>query len=197
MTIKGKASAVEKVFNQLDKKIAGLQEKTGLHCQQGCGACCKKPDIEATILEFIPLAFALHTEGKLEEMLDEIDQRGDDPICINFSPFTNDMNGGFCIQYQYRGLICRLFGYSARRDKFGDHVLVTCKLIKESQAAIVEKINKDLKSGKKIPVISNQYEKLRNIDYNLSDEMYPINQAIKKALEFVALYFYYRKPKAS
>ncbi len=197
MTIKSKASAVEKVFNQLDKKIAAMQEKTGLHCLQGCGACCKKPDIEATILEFFPLAYSFYLQGNLEEMLDEMDRREGDPTCINFTPFAQDANGGFCSQYKHRGLICRLFGYSARRDKYGDHVLVTCKLLKESQAAIVEKINQDLKKGKKIPIISNQYDKLKSIDYNLSDKTYPINQAIKKALEYVALYFYYRNPKAS
>jgi uncharacterized protein len=197
MTIKSKVSAVERVFNQLDKKIAGLQAQSGLHCLTNCGACCKKPDIEANIIEFIPLAYQLYLEGKLETMLETIEQRDEQTLCINFSPFNIDSNSGYCNQYKNRGLICRLFGFSASRDKFGQHLLVTCKLIKESQSAIVEKINNDLKKGKKIPVISQYYEKLRNVDYNLSDQLYPINTAIKKALEYVAMYFYYRKPKVS
>jgi len=196
MTIKSKVSAVERVFSQLDKKIAGLQAQSGLHCITNCGSCCKKPDVEANIIEFIPLAYHLYLEDKLETMLEELNTR-DEAVCINFTPFNLNSGSGFCNQYEHRGLICRLFGYSASRDKFGEYVLVTCKLIKESQATIVEKINNDLKKGKKIPVISQYYEKVRLVDYNLSDQLYPINTAIKKALEYVAMYFYYRNPKAS
>jgi Fe-S-cluster containining protein len=192
MTINEKVSEVKNLYNRLDKEVQELTQETGLHCLPGCGACCIKPYIEATILEFIPLALHFYETGKLEEQLEFIEQNSDKPTCVNFIAHDISSGKGYCGQYENRGLICRLFGYSAVRNKFGENILVTCKRIKESQAAVVQQLNEDLKAGKKVPRIGRFYDELKGIDYNLSDKMYPINQAIKKALEYVAFYFYYQ-----
>ena len=44
-----------------------------------------------------------------------------------------------------------------------------------------------------MPLMSNYYFQLRCIDPGLSQEFYPINTAIKKALEVVLHYYAYRE----
>jgi hypothetical protein len=57
MSLEEKVNLVKAVFEKLDKEIAAFQSWSGLHCKFGCGKCCTKPDIEATILEFLPFIY--------------------------------------------------------------------------------------------------------------------------------------------
>ncbi len=182
--------SVEQVFQELDIEIAAFQSHTKLHCVAGCGACCKKPDIEATPLEFLPFAHYLYQKGEAEKVLEELEQNPQD-ICIIFKAFET-ANGGTCTEYKYRGLICRLFGFSARVDKHGQSELATCKIIKETQSEDYTKAVNEIGEGLAIPVMRDYYFKLRSVDASLSDKFYPINIAIKEAIEKVLLYYAYR-----
>ena len=113
-----KVNAVESVFRKLDEEIAQFQANTTLHCKAGCGKCCFKPDIEATILEFLPFALHLYQEGKAEVWHEKLKTSTAD-VCMILNPAQGGT--GLCFDYNYRGLICRLFGYSARTTKYGDH----------------------------------------------------------------------------
>ncbi len=188
-TLPQKVNEVKRVYKRLDKEIADFQKSTTLHCLSGCGECCKKPDIEATPLEFLPLALQLFDEGKAETALEEIKQKKDS-LCYVFRPHVTNF-GGLCSEYPNRGLICRLFGYTARRDKEGKAELVTCKLIKEQQHEAYDQAIEDIKNGKKVVVMSDYYSRLSHIDHTLVD-FYPINQAMEKALETVLHYYAYR-----
>jgi Fe-S-cluster containining protein len=185
-----KVNSVKRVYARLDKEIAAMQESSGLHCLSGCGECCKKPDIECTPLEFLPLALELFDEGRAEEAWGYL-QTQQNNLCYVFRPHVTNF-GGLCNAYPNRGLICRLFGFTARTNKEGSRELVTCKFIKQEQAIAFEKVTEDLKAGKKIPVMSEYYTRLTSIDPTLA-EFYPINQAIQKALEVVMHYYAYRR----
>jgi Fe-S-cluster containining protein len=194
-TLPEKVKAVKKVYEQLNKEIAQFQKDSKLYCISGCGECCKKPDIECTPLEFLPLALQLFDEGRAEQVLEELDNKKDS-FCYLFNPHITNF-GGMCNEYPNRGLICRLFGYAARINKEGRKELVTCKLIKESQNENYLKTVEALKQGQYIPVFSAYYTRLTGIDHTLM-EFYPINKAMKKALETVLHYYAYRrrrKPK--
>lgn len=185
-----KIKAVEQVFEELDKEISGFQEKTKLHCIAGCGACCKKPDIEATPLEFLPFADYLYQKGEAEKVLEQLESNSQD-ICIIFKAFET-VNGGTCTEYKHRGMICRLFGFSARVDKHGKPELSTCKIIKETQADNYLKATDEIGEVLAVPVMRDYYFRLRSVDANLSDKFYPINIAIKEAIEHVLMYYRYR-----
>ncbi len=189
-TLPTKVNEVKRLYKRLDAEIEAFQKSTTLHCLSGCGECCKKPDIEATPLEFLPLALQLFDEGKAEQALEDIKQKKDS-LCYVFRPNVTNF-GGLCNEYPNRGLICRLFGYTARRDKEGKAELVTCKLIKEQQNEAYTKAIDDIKNGKKVVVMSDYYSRLSHIDHTLVD-FYPINQAMEKALETVLHYYAYRK----
>ncbi len=188
-TLLDKITDVEQVFEKLDQEIASFQGWSGLHCQFGCGKCCFKPDIEATILEFLPFAHHLYQQGKAEAWLERLtDAPG--TLCLILNP--TQAGAGLCSEYKHRGLICRLFGYSARTNKYGMKELVTCQIIKTEQREEFEKASVEINQEAHVPVMSNFYMQLHSIDFELTRDFFPINTAIKKAIETVLQYYAYR-----
>src|SRR5690349_12554142 len=127
MELEEKIAAVEELFQRLDDEIAKFQSGSGLHCKFGCGKCCFKPDIEATTLEFLPFAYHLYKTNRAFEWLEKL-KSSDSSLCLILNPTQN--GAGLCSEYTYRGMICRLFGYSARTNKYSKPELVTCQIIK-------------------------------------------------------------------
>ena len=189
MTLAEKVESVEKVFQELDAEIAQFQSASSLHCKWGCGKCCFKPDIEATILEFLPYALYLHRQDRALEWLKKLEET-DSSICLILNPTQS--GAGLCSEYPYRGLICRLFGYSARTNKYGRNELVTCQIIKSEQSTAYRTAAEQVKAGMPVPVMNQYYMKLYAIDSGLATVHYPINEAIKKAIETVVHYYAYR-----
>ena len=189
MSIEEKVSKVEQVFHHLDQAIAKFQSGSTLHCKFGCGKCCFKPDIEATILEFLPFAFHLYQQGQAEAWYERL-KINTSPVCLILNPTQGGT--GLCSEYPHRGLICRLFGYSARTNKYGRHELVTCQIIKSEQTSAYENTEQKIEEGEEVPVMSDYYMRLHGIDAELTREFYPINQAIQKAVETVLHYYAYR-----
>jgi len=188
-SLEEKIKSVEAVFEKLDAEISKFQSATSLHCKSGCGKCCFKPDIEATILEFLPFAFHLYQSNQAEEWLTKLEET-DSEICLILNP--TQAGTGLCSQYSHRGLICRLFGYSARTNKYGKRELVTCQIIKTEQASAFSEAEKKIEQGLDVPVMNEFYMQLASIDFDLSRDFYPINMAIKKAIEAVMHYYAYR-----
>ena len=185
-----KVKAVEEVFDILDREIASFQSWSGLHCGWGCGKCCFKPDIEATILEFLPFAHHLYREGQafvwLERLRDNASQ-----TCLILNPTQH--GAGLCSEYKHRGLICRLFGYSARTNKYGAKELVTCQVIKSEQMANYEAAATKITGGADVPVMNQYYMRLHAIDFELTREFFPINEAIKRAIEVILHHYAYQE----
>lgn len=195
MSIVRKVRAVEKLYGELQQAISTFQSNTGLHCVSGCGLCCQKPDIEASILEFLPFAYHLYINGKADEWLEKMEHHQGDHLCALFAPLHTDVQKGMCSQYLYRGMICRLFGFSATMNKYGQPILSTCKIIKTGQAHHYEEASQAVSEGLQIPVMRNYYSRLCNIDHRLTEKFYPINQAILYAIETVLAYYAYRGKK--
>jgi len=192
MAIEGKVKLVEELFSRLENEISTFQSESQLHCLSGCGKCCTKPDISASPLEFLPWAFHLFLNGQAEKMLEELELKTD-TNCQIYRPLTAlDSNNGSCGEYKYRGLICRLFGYAASRDKYGKLRLATCKIIKENQLENFNDTEEAISKGLYVPIFTDYYMNLSQIDYSLGTTMLPINQAIKKAIEEVLQYYAYR-----
>lgn len=193
MSIVRKVKSVEKIFAALDQEMNTLRDRSGLHCVSGCGKCCFKSDIEATPLEFLPYAFHLFLTKRIDGFYQNL-LANESSICTLFNPVKDSLDKGGCSQYAYRGLICRLFGYSATRDKNGKARFITCKLMKEEQADTIAKIEIDMVNGIPAPMMSDYYFRLRSIDTELGTRMMPINKAIRQAIEVVMSYYAYRRP---
>ncbi len=189
MDLPEKIKAVEEAFLHLDNEIASFQSWSGLGCKMGCGKCCFKADIEATILEFLPFAHYLYEQDQAFEWLDKI-KKTDSTLCAILNPLQGGV--GMCSQYKYRGLICRLFGFSARTNKYGRKELITCQIIKEENANAFSLAEQKIESDEIVPVMSQHYMRLHAIDFELTREFFPINEAIKRAIEITLHYHAYR-----
>jgi Fe-S-cluster containining protein len=188
-TLPQKVRAIRRVYARLDADIERMQKASRLHCLSGCGECCKKPDIEATPVEFLPLALDYFDRGEAESVHEQL---GDSSTtCFVFRPHLTSF-GGLCNAYPDRGLICRLFGFTARVNRLNQPELVTCKFIKSEQAKEFESWNTQMASGASVPIMTNYYSRMASIDPGLNTMM-PINQAMRKALEVVMHYYAYRK----
>ncbi len=191
MSIIRKVHAIERVFERLDIETSALSKNTGMHCLSGCGKCCMKPDIEASPIEFLPLALAWYGLGIAEKKLEEI-AANPSSICAVFNAVHLSDKFGNCSEYQNRGLICRLFGYAMSRDKNGGNKLVTCRLIKLDQPEAYQAAINKIAQKEYLPSIMNYYQRLSQIDFKLANSMLPINEAIQVAIQEVMQYYSYR-----
>jgi len=194
MSIERKVQSVEMLFYDLDLEIAQFQKETSLGCVAGCGKCCTYPDIDASPLEFLPWAFHLFLNGEAENTLTILNETDSLTCQIYKSPTL--LGKGHCSDYKYRGLICRLFGFGASRDKYGNLRLATCKIIKEGQAENYKDAVDAISNGMQVPIFTEYYMKLNQIDYQMGSKIVPVNKALKLALEEVLQYYHYR-PEAA
>ena len=188
MLLSQKVQAIEEVFLLLDQEMSTFREWSGLYCKSGCGKCCHKADIEATELEFLPFANYLYNSNQYSEWLTKLEQNRSS-LCVLFDPAKT--SGGLCSQYAYRGLICRLFGYSARTNKYSQREFITCQTIKSEQTAAFTDTVGMIQRGGIVPVMNNYYMRLHSIDPDLSQHFYPINEAIQRAIQTVLHYHAY------
>jgi len=190
MSIEDKVQLVEELFDQLDLESAQFEKSSGLHCAAGCGKCCSYPDVEVSPLEFLPWAFHLFLNHEAENMLALLKQNKS-TTCMIYEALSI-AGKGRCSNYKYRGLICRLFGFAANADKYGNVRLATCQIIKESQTDQYNSTAEAITKGLNVPVFTEYYMKLNQIDFQLGNLILPINKALKMAIEEVLLYYVYR-----
>lgn len=117
------------LYQRTDSAVAGFSDASGVSCSFGCGTCCEGfvPDIlpleAAYIAAFIaltdrPRAFALAAGGL------EARRRDDGRLGC---PLYADDRDHHCTVYEARPLICRMFAFSATRDKHGAPSFSVCK----------------------------------------------------------------------
>lgn len=180
---------VEKVFEELDRHLSQTAGESGLKCPDFCGICCRKSDIEASPIEFMPLAAWLYKTGKVNDFLVKLDNP-EHNWCVCFDPDASARGEWGCQYYEHRGLICRLFGFGFRLNRENLPVLVTCKIMKSNQTAAVAKAAEMAAAHpEEMPIFSHYFMRLLAIDPDLAVPQMPINQAIRVAIE--KLYFYF------
>jgi hypothetical protein len=85
-----------------------------------------------------------------------------------------------------------LFGYSARTNKYAAKELITCQIIKTEQPVQFNTAVDGIASGSAVPMMNEFYMQLHAIDHELTHVFYPINEAIRRAIEVVLSYYAYR-----
>lgn len=190
MSIAEKVALVEKLFHQLELESNQFENASGLHCVSGCGKCCTYPDVEASPLEFLPWAFHIFQNAEAETTLTKLKETNS-LTCSIYKSFSTT-GQGTCSNYKYRGLICRLFGFAANTDKYGNLRLATCKIIKEGQAKNYKTTVEAISKGLHVPVFTEYYMQLNQIDFHLGNIILPVNKAQIRALEEVLQYYAYR-----
>lgn len=195
MGLREKADLVKKIFDELREESEEFVAQGSLSCISGCGQCCTKPTIPASALEFIPFAYDLYDRGLAESTLEMMGQDNASEVCINYRPHSPDGKKGACGSYDTRGLICRLFAASVRKNRLGMKELLICAPLKEHKAekvkSVTEKINTDALD---VPLATDFYGRIASIDEGLSEE-FSINKAIYRALETVLREEFYLSQK--
>lgn len=173
------------IYEELDQRIALFQVASGLGCLAECGACCLNQDVEATVLEVLPLAQAVFSEQQEEAVLNLIEARENhgDATCVLYRPDPAIAGKGTCSLYKVRPLVCRLFGFASRKNKKGIKGLSTCKLIKAKVPHLVAEAEKRIQDGLDVPDYEESSMRLAVLNPQIGFRRLPINQAIKEALE--------------
>ena len=148
----------------------------------------------ASPTEFLPFAWYLYKNNLAETFLDDL-SISPESACPLFRTLKREEQKGFCGNYSFRGLVCRLFGYAARINKEGMPELATCKLIKEDQPDLFQKASEEMKTKRNVPIYSNYYQRLSHLEPQGKLELLPINEAIRKAVEVVLWDRFYRDKK--
>lgn len=185
MSLRSKVAEVQHIFQEVAEQNQAIQNQSKLQCITGCGKCCHNPNIAAFPIEFLPFAVALFRSKQLVQFLDELEKSESD-LCPIYKPSV----AGSCSDYFNRGLICRVFGSGAQRDKNGNPRLITCKLLKEEHPLEVKAAENSF-SENKFEYASTYYDRLKTIVPSLSYETLPIKEAIRAALEYTLQYTIY------
>lgn len=181
-------SELMEFYKDLEVEINVARKAANFYCLEGCGACCYTPakNLEVTLFEAIPIAYALIEQGVHEHFLHLLERVDADEItCVLYTKNSDDGRLGGCVQYEARPLICRLFGSS---NKGGKSALNTAQLpivCKPLRAIHFDDADKVATLVKLLPVASVVSKRARALNLQLSGELFSINEAIRRALYYV------------
>jgi uncharacterized protein len=173
------------IYKNLDQAIAYFQSATGLHCLSGCSTCCIDGDVEATVLEVLPLAREIYSRKEEDAILSAIleRQKAGDSLCVLLKNASTEGDSGSCGYYEFRPLVCRLFGFASRRSKSENIELMTCRIKKERFPEDVRKAEAALSRGLSLPIYQDAFMKISSMKPGTGTRRLPINDALREAIE--------------
>lgn len=176
-----------KLYEEIDKKTTEVKEKTKLSCVYGCRRCCETSadNIQVSIFEVIPLAAELWKNNSANTILEKIDDQKLSKNCVLYIRDSMICINGGCSFYKHRPLICRLFGFSAVINKYGQRELSVCKFMGSSRDELILGIRDKIEDSGDLPVYSEYTQRLMGINSYFGQNRYSINIAIKKAIELI------------
>jgi Fe-S-cluster containining protein len=176
--VHGAAASVRGVYTEIDAATEAFRRGSGLACVEGCGACCRKPGIEARVVEMLPAALALTAAGTAAEWHERATAVADG-ACVFYQPDPEDPRRGRCGNYEHRPSVCRLFGFAAVKRRDGRPELASCRPMKDAFAATLAALDPAA-----APAFADYGLKvgLATAHSGLS-ELLPINTALARALE--------------
>lgn len=175
------AFQVLEVYRVLDKTVAGFSARAGLACPKGCGHCCLSEKVEATVLECIPLAFELFRTFQAELILKRLEKNENEKRCILYRSDYAETGFLGCTQYQYRAVVCRLFGFAGDRDRDGILRLAMCRVMKEEAGSGLFTITID-DPDIPMPLFVDAGLRITTLHPGLGTERLSINIALREAL---------------
>ncbi len=162
---------VRALFDELEEASRDFFSLVDVRCPATCHECCLNSAVQATVLEFVPLACRLMDEGRAEEVLGQLEGSAELKGCV-FAGIAG------CSVYPDRGLICRLFAASVRKDRQDRLEYIACSLLHARHGRY-------LPGQTPAPVITDWGLRLEAIDPAMGCAWYPVNEAIRRALEIV------------
>jgi len=175
------------VYNNFDRTIASFQSATGMRCPPGCSLCCREWHVETTVLEVLPLAREIYRREEDDGIMSAIfeKEQRNDSSCVLIKDTLSEGDPGACSYYEFRPLICRLFGFAARRNKHDEIELMPCRILKETAPSEVKRAEMALSQGLSLPVYQEAFMRISYIKPNIGYRRLLINRALKEAIEIL------------
>lgn len=115
----------ESAYRRIETAQQEWYSKSNFRCPEGCGCCCEH--FEPDLLENEALYMAAWLIANKSEWAEQVAD-GKFPFMVkDRCPFFDPDSKYHCTIYNGRASICRLFGASGSRDKFGNEVWKPCK----------------------------------------------------------------------
>ena len=180
-------TGVLETYREIDGKTARFQSATGLQCPEICGICCESKEVEATVIEMLPLAEEILLRKESDLLMERIETKIDsnDRTCALVNRVAGTTVHLRCSYYQYRPLICRLFGCAARKGRSGKKELSICKVIKKSDSNALKRAEIALNQCIDIPVYQECFMRIASMHPGMGYKLLPINYAMKAAIEYL------------
>lgn len=181
------AAEVLLICAELDAQVAAFIAASGLHCPQGCGECCCSDKVEATVLEMLPLAFALFADGQAElliKRLEKVNGRGE---CLLHRPDLAGPGAWPCTCYSHRGVVCRLFGFAGNLDRGGTPRLALCRVLRQADLSGENPLPLEEEVLALMPLFSEAGMRITALHPGLGTIRLPINSALLEALQKVGI----------
>ena len=171
-------------FELISNEFSNFQKESNLQCLPGCGKCCFKPDVFCSPVELLPMALHLYQIGKAEDYL-ERSRLNQGFRCLFLNVANEAEFKGSCSKYEYRPLVCRTFGASARHVKNQKIEFSVCKILKEENSEDFKKLSQfqENNSERQLPFIDLCKNRLIALDPKFLDEEFPINKSLSIMLE--------------
>lgn len=123
-SIYDEVNKIEEVYKDLEEKQKVFCDTFNVHCKKGCGTCCEHfiPDVYTIESKYLAYGLILnHKDEVVRKRIMEWDKNSE------YCPLYDFDNDYHCSVYEYRPLICRLFGATASKNKEGRPCFRHCK----------------------------------------------------------------------
>ena len=169
---------IENLLLEAEKKTNRFKKKTGLYCPEGCGDCCRDEHPADAVLALLPAARWVIDHNSVDLYLDHA-QSNPEGQCVFFDPNNNR----HCRVYSLRPMICRLFGYAGRINKYGGLNFRSCRRLAEYVPELIP-----------MPPLYSDYQfRLTGLYPPLGRIIVPINAAFAQAMEWILIKNEYKK----
>lgn len=180
--------SVAYLYQRADAAVARFVEVSGVSCPHGCGSCCEGfvPELLPLEAAYIATFIASTDKGRAFSLAASgLEARARDDGRVGCPLYADDRDY-HCTVYEARPLICRMFAFSATRDKSGKPTFSVCK--KGLSAKSVRTASGDSLIeifGAMPPVMSDMGSELVSIDPDSSVDRKALPQALTEALSRV------------
>ncbi len=196
LNIDGTALLID-AYSQYDELMKSLSKKHDYGCIAKCGACCHTPSqkIEVSVFEMVPMAIELFRLNRADEVYDQLELMDtEQSVCIAYHRVTLDGKHGHCTMHKTRPLICRLFAGGSIFAKDGQRKVLLCRPLKDRYVGR-EQMLTDL--ALELPIVKEFASELRELNPDLSKQMWPINEGLKHALSLILTRWFYASHEES
>jgi len=190
-----------KKFEGLDSlwELYGALEAESTHgakalqigCPKACAQCCFVPQeqIEASVFEMLPLALKAWQEDFAQDLFSKAEKG--DLHCLLILP-GEAREPGLCSFYEFRPLMCRLFGFSRYTNSKNEVQLYACDILHRQEKLNRIEIPGTLESRIALPELKKYRQELEALNPQYAGRLQSINEALLEALQVVGLPFRFK-----